>query len=178
MCVRCPTQPKRATAQAARVAAEPRLRWSKRGTPQNIYLAMFQAHISKTKGMTSIEVAIIVAIVLVIAIAVGWYLYTTFAATGQQSGLIVKQAKVYSDGKIELEVVPQGAGQVEIVSVEVAGQPATCNAGVVSGPTTVTCQASAQLAVGQVVSSRIVLANGAVALFSATVQPAETGGGQ
>jgi len=33
MCVRCPTPPKRATAHAA----EPRLRWSKRGTPQNIY---------------------------------------------------------------------------------------------------------------------------------------------
>jgi len=40
---------------------------------------MFRTHMSKTKGMTSLEVAIIVAIVLVIAIAVGWYLYTTFA---------------------------------------------------------------------------------------------------
>jgi len=39
-------------------------------------------HMPKTRGMTSIEVAIIVAIVLVITIAVGWYLYTTFAATG------------------------------------------------------------------------------------------------
>jgi len=131
----------------------------------------------KAKGMTSIEVAIIVAIVLVIAIAVGWYLYTTFAAAGQQSGLIVKQARAYSDKKIELDVVPQGAGQVKIVSVEVAGQPASCNPEVIPGPTTVTCTASADLAVGQVVSGRIVLENGAVALFSATVQPAATGGG-
>jgi len=36
MCVRCSTPPKHTTAQAARVAAEPRLRWGKRGTPQNI----------------------------------------------------------------------------------------------------------------------------------------------
>jgi len=32
------------------------------------------------------------------------------------------------------------------------------------------------LAVGQTVSGRVVLTNGAVALFSATVQPAQTGG--
>jgi type IV pilus assembly protein PilA len=40
---------------------------------------------TKLKGMTSLEIAIIVAIVLVIAVAVGWYLYTTFvaSATGQ-----------------------------------------------------------------------------------------------
>jgi len=127
----------------------------------------------KTKGMTSIEVAIIVAIVLIIAVAVGWYLYTTFAAAGQQSGLIVKQAKVYDNGMIKLDVVPQGAGQVKIVSVEVAGQPASCNAQVVSNATTITCTGP-KLAVGQVVSGRIVLENGAVALFSATVQPAQT----
>jgi len=40
---------------------------------------------TKVKGMTSLEIAIIVAIVLIIAVAVGWYLYTTFVAstTGQ-----------------------------------------------------------------------------------------------
>jgi len=124
--------------------------------------------------MTSLEVAIIVAIVLVIAIAVGWYLYTTFAAAGQQSGLIVKQAKAYSDGTIVLDVVPQGAGQVKIASVEVAGTTATCDKAVITGPDTVTCTASAQLAVGQVVSGRIVLESGAVALFTATVQPSSS----
>jgi type IV pilus assembly protein PilA len=36
---------------------------------------------TKVKGMTSIEIAILVAIVLAIAVAVGWYLYTTFAAS-------------------------------------------------------------------------------------------------
>ena len=36
---------------------------------------------AKVKGMTSLEIAIIVAIVLIIAVAVGWYLYTTFVAS-------------------------------------------------------------------------------------------------
>ena len=37
---------------------------------------------TKLKGMASLEIAIIVAIVLVIAVAVGWWLYTTFIAAG------------------------------------------------------------------------------------------------
>jgi len=129
-------------------------------------------HMPKTKGMTSLEVAIIVAIVLVIAIAVGWYLYTTFAATGQQSGLVVQEAKVYSDGKVELKVIPQGAGKVKIVRVELAGVSVDVDK-VINGPDTVEVTVSGvTLAVGQVVSGRVVLDNGAVALFSATVQPA------
>jgi len=132
----------------------------------------------KTKGMTSIEVAIIVAIVLVIAIAVGWYLYTTFAAAGQQSGLVVQEAHVYSDGTVKLKVIPQGAGRVAIVRIELAGVTIadySNNPKVISGPDTVEATASGvTLAVGQVVSGRVVLDNGAVALFSATVQPAST----
>jgi len=126
--------------------------------------------------MTSIEVAIIVAIVLVIAIAVGWYLYTTFAAAGQQSGLVVQEAKVYSNGTAELKVIPQGAGKVRIVRIELAGV-SVAHQQDISGPDTVKVTVSGvTLAVGQVVSGRVVLDNGAVALFSATVQPAGTTG--
>jgi Tfp pilus assembly protein PilE len=39
---------------------------------------------TKVKGMTSIEIAILVAIVLAIAVAAGWYLYTTFAAAARR----------------------------------------------------------------------------------------------
>ncbi|MEM0370382.1 MAG: class III signal peptide, partial [Pyrobaculum sp.] len=35
----------------------------------------------RTRGMTSLEIAVIVAIVLIIAVAVGWYIYTTFVAS-------------------------------------------------------------------------------------------------
>jgi hypothetical protein len=35
----------------------------------------------RLKGLTSIELAILLAIIIVIAVAVGWYMYTTFLAS-------------------------------------------------------------------------------------------------
>jgi flagellar basal body-associated protein FliL len=50
---------------------------------------------TKVKGMTSLEIAIIVAIVLIIAVAVGWYLYTTFVSSvGGQPRLNVVSAEI------------------------------------------------------------------------------------
>jgi uncharacterized protein (UPF0333 family) len=128
---------------------------------------------TKLKGMTSLEIAIIVAIVLVIAIAVGWYLYTTFAAAGQQSGLVVTSAKACTDGTLQLNVVPQGASQVVIVGVEFAGTTVTNTASItpstVSSPTTVTVNTGLQLQAGQVLTGRVILSSGAMAPFTATV---------
>jgi uncharacterized protein (UPF0333 family) len=125
---------------------------------------------TKLKGMTSLEIAIIVAIVLVIAIAVGWYLYTTFAAAGQQSGLVVTSAKACTDGRIQLDVVPQGASQVVIVKVEFAGTEATSiTPSTVSSPTTVTVNTNLRLQAGQVLTGRVILSSGAMAPFTATV---------
>jgi len=125
----------------------------------------------KAKGMTSLEVAIIVAIVLVIAIAVGWYLYTTFASASQQSGITVTEATIYSQGPtLVLRLVPQGAAQVAIARIEVAGKTLSCGGATISSPGEY--QVSLQgltLAVGQVVSGRVVLSSGAVAPFTATV---------
>gem|GEM_PF-6329928 len=54
---------------------------------------------TKLKGMTSLEIAIIVAIVLIIAVAVGWYLYTTFvASTTGQPRLNVVSAELSTNG--------------------------------------------------------------------------------
>jgi len=39
--------------------------------------------------MTSLEAAVIVAVVLVVTIAVGGYLYTAFATARQPSGVLV-----------------------------------------------------------------------------------------
>jgi uncharacterized protein (UPF0333 family) len=126
--------------------------------------------------MTSLEIAIIVAIVLVIAIAVGWYLYTTFAAAGQQSGLVVTSAVINKpssgDACLLLKVTPQGAASVEITSVEVAGS--TFKSGInvtqVTGPVTVKVTlANLNVAVGQVLTGRVVLSSGAMAPFTATV---------
>ena len=139
---------------------------------------------TKLKGMTSLEIAIIVAIVLVIAIAVGWYLYTTFAAAGQQSGLVVTKAVIYKpqsgDPRLVLSVVPQGAAQVEIVSVEVAGKSFSgdaINQTIISGATVVEVTLEdLNVAVGQVVTGRVVLSSGAMAPFTATVVPEDTEG--
>ena len=124
---------------------------------------------TKLKGMTSLEIAIIVAIVLVIAIAVGWYLYTTFAAAGQQSGLVVTSTKACTDGMLYLNVVPQGAAQVVIVGVDFAGTSITTTPITVSSATIVTVKTGLTLQAGQVLTGRVILSSGAMAPFTATV---------
>ena len=133
---------------------------------------------TKLKGMTSLEIAIIVAIVLIIAIAVGWYLYTTFAAAGQQSGLVITSTKACTDGKLYLNVVPQGAAQVVIVGVEFAGKSVTDASSItpttVNSPTTVTVKTGLTLQAGQVLTGRVILSSGAMAPFTATVVPSSS----
>ena len=75
----------------------------------------------KTKGMTSLEIAVIVAIVLVIAVAVGWYVYTTFvASTTGQPRLNIVSAEMYGRGLV-LTVINPGPVDVQIDSIEIAG---------------------------------------------------------
>jgi len=89
----------------------------------------------KAKGMTSIEIAIIVAIILVIAVAVGWYLYTTFtASTGAQSRLSVASAVFNTTAKpenseVNLKIIVSNPGPVEVSvqSVYLAGTPCSAN---------------------------------------------------
>jgi uncharacterized protein (UPF0333 family) len=78
---------------------------------------------SKLKGMTSLEVAIIIAIVLVIAVAVGWYLYTTFVATTTTQGrLAVSSAEYDSVSKVlTLHVTNPGPQEVTITTVVLHG---------------------------------------------------------
>jgi len=77
---------------------------------------------TKLKGMTSLEIAIIVAIVLVIAVAVGWYLYTTFVATATgQPRLNVVSAEI-TGNTLTLVVVNPGPVEVQIEYAEVAGK--------------------------------------------------------
>lgn len=121
--------------------------------------------------MSSLEFAIVAAALLIVAVAAGWYLYTAFAATKQQVGVLaVQEARVYEDGSFELRVVPQVVGRVKIIGVEVAGVAVTFEQEI-TGPDTIKGKVDVELTPGQVVSGRIVLDNGAVALFTATVQP-------
>ncbi|MEM1926245.1 MAG: class III signal peptide [Pyrobaculum sp.] len=138
----------------------------------------------KTKGMTSLEIAVIVAIVLVIAVAVGWYVYTTFvASTTGQPRLNVVSAEIDTKGNIKLVVTNPGPIDVQIHSIEIAGNVVTqftvegdkAQGKIIrvggqaiiksdKGPT--------GLAAGTMVPGRVILSGGQSFPFNAIVRPA------
>jgi len=83
----------------------------------------------KTKGLTSIEVAILVTIVILIAVAAAWYMYTTFAASTQaQPRLIIAWAEYIYDpgsGKGTLMVLVANPGPIDVIidGIGVIGKP-------------------------------------------------------
>jgi uncharacterized protein (UPF0333 family) len=135
--------------------------------------------------MTSLEIAIIVAIILIIAVAVGWYLYTTFiASTSGQPRLSVISAELYTDGTLRLVVFNPGPVDVQIHSIEIAGTSISssdldCNPGVVI---TVgqqgTCSGTVGLTVtpGTMLPGRVILSGGQSFPFNALVKPSTSGG--
>ena len=86
---------------------------------------------AKVKGMTSIEIAVIMAIVLVIAVAVGWYLYTTFTASTQaQAMLSITSATFYTTmtPNLRVVVINPGPNDVVVQAVQIHGTtPITCS---------------------------------------------------
>jgi hypothetical protein len=125
--------------------------------------------------MTSLEIAIIVAIVLIIAVAVGWYLYTTFvaSATGQPRLNVVSAELSSSTRELRLVLVNPGPVEVQISSVEIAGQviPATRTIPV-GNQTTVTVTASGVTATpGTMLPGRVILSGGQSFPFNALVKP-------
>ena len=84
------------------------------------------------KGLTSIELAILLAIIIVIAVAVGWYMYTTFvASTTSQAKLIVSAAVLnHETNRLNLTVTNPGpAATVTITAVYVNGTSCTLDTG-------------------------------------------------
>jgi len=130
---------------------------------------------TKLKGMTSLEIAIIVAIVLVIAVAVGWYLYTTFTAAGTgQPRLNIVSAELYSSTReLKLVLVNPGPVEVQIHSVEIAGQVVTATQTIPVGDRAdVTVTVSGITAVpGTMLPGRVILSGGQSFPFSALVKP-------
>jgi len=130
----------------------------------------------KTKGMTSIEVAIIVAIVLIIAIAVGWYLYTTFSSASQQTGLAIRETTIQVDKQgqnpyLLLKVAPQGTSQAQILRIEVGGDVYTCNNLIIDKPYWVIVSLSkSTISIGQTIAGRVVLTTGTPQPFTALVR--------
>jgi len=68
----------------------------------------------KTKGLTSIEVAILVAIVIVIAVAAGWYMYTTFVASTQSQTKLAISNAIYFRHNGTLVLYVTNVGQTEV----------------------------------------------------------------
>jgi type IV pilus assembly protein PilA len=129
---------------------------------------------TKLKGMTSLEIAIITAIVLVIAVAVGWYLYTTFiASTTGQPILNVVSAELYTNGTLRLVLVNPGPVDVQISSVEIAGRvvPATQTIRVGQQATVRVTVSGVTATPGTMLPGRVILSGGQSFLFNAAVKP-------
>jgi P pilus assembly chaperone PapD len=133
------------------------------------------------KGLTSIELAILLAIIIVIAVAVGWYMYTTFvASTTAQGRLAVSSAQITSSGSLTLTVYNPGPVDVTIQAVYVNGQSCgslsssggSGSSGVtvsVGKTTSVTASCQNGLTPGTTVSGYVVLSSGATFPFTAVV---------
>ena len=75
---------------------------------------------TKVKGMTSLEIAIIVGIVVTIAVAAGWYLYTTFGAVVAGQPLIrVVSGVAFTNGTIKVDIMNTGGSHVNIIGAYV-----------------------------------------------------------
>jgi len=129
---------------------------------------------TKLKGMTSLEIAIIVAIVLIIAVAVGWYLYTTFVAstTGQPRLNVVSAELSSSTHQLRLVLVNPGPVDVQISSVEIAGQVIPVTQTIrVGNQTTVPVTVGINATAGTMLPGRVILSGGQSFPFNALVKP-------
>jgi type IV pilus assembly protein PilA len=135
---------------------------------------------TKLKGMASLEIAIIVAIVLVIAVAVGWYLYTTYIAsvTGQPRLNVVSAEIISSTRQLRLLVVNPGPVDVQIINAEIAGRTIdlSCQpAAVVKVGDRAECTgdipAGIMLTPGTMLTGRVIVSGGHSFLFNAAVKP-------
>lgn len=135
-------------------------------------------------GEVSIEQAILVGIVVVIAVAVGWYMYTLFLASIQSGSKIsVTQAAVNSTGYLQLIVANIGPSAATIVGAYIGEVPclpesASGSATISGTKITLNVGGSATLVfycngfsgtAGTAVQGYVVLSTGAVFPFTASV---------
>ena len=142
------------------------------------------------KGLTSIELAILLAIIIVIAVAVGWYMYTTFlASTSSSPKLQVVSATYYTNTTLEITVINPGpVNNVGISAIYLSGvQCSVSKVGStavasgqtptvpIGGPTTITatCESSTggpiSNEVGTQLSGQLVTTAGTTFPFTAVV---------
>ena len=130
---------------------------------------------TKLKGMTSIEIAIIVGIVLAIAVAAAWYLYTTFAAASDANPMVrIVSAVAYMNGTIRLVVMNSGSPAAFITHASVYGRTYPIREGGVwvpafGGRVTVHVDTGISMDAGSVVQGKLITREGYVIPFSARV---------
>ena len=131
----------------------------------------------RLKGLTSIELAILLAIIIVIAVAVGWWVYTTYLATasGSPTLQIVSAQYSSSSGTLTLTVVNPGpVDNVGISAIYLAGvqckNPSTTSVSISGSPHSITASCSGiTAAVGTKLSGQLVTTAGTAFLFNAVV---------
>ena len=129
------------------------------------------------KGLTSIELAILLAIIIVIAVAVGWYMYTTFLASTSSSPKLQIVSAQYSSssGTLTLTVVNPGpVDNVGISAIYLAGVQctglSTTSVSISGSPHSITATCSGiSAAVGTQLSGQLVTTAGTTFPFTAVV---------
>ena len=129
---------------------------------------------TKVKGMTSLEIAVLVGVVLAIAIAVAWYLYSTFGASiGSQPYLRVTSAVAFGNGTIRVTVINTGSIGVSINRAEVYGRMYNLRGGWIwvgpSGEVTVNIDTGVWARLGSIIHGRLMTDGGHTVPFSARV---------
>ena len=121
---------------------------------------------AKVKGMTSLEIAIIVAVVLAIAVAAAWYLYTTFSATIGSTPLVsVRAAYAFSNGTIVVAVTNTGSSNVYITQAFVFDRiydvrGGTVVVGALGWSNTVYIDTGLSMAPGTIIQGRLITNDG------------------
>ncbi len=133
---------------------------------------------TKLKGMTSLEIAIIAGIILVVAVAVGWWLYTTYAANigGQPKVQVVVAVGFQHNNSLRIVVQNPGPVPVRVTHVEVGGAPlAVSPIDVPVGEQRVVSVAVphgvARFIAGSTITGRVILAGGQSFPFTAAIRP-------
>jgi len=119
--------------------------------------------------VNSLQLAVLLTAILVIAFAAGAYIYTTASSAPQWAQpIIIKGVCVHSNGTVAVHVSMIGSGCVRIVKVEVGGMSASMDATLCAGQQGIV-KAELQAAVLTLAEGRLVMDDGRAVPFVASV---------
>jgi len=119
--------------------------------------------------MSSLQLAILLAVILVIAFATSAYIYTAASSAPQWAQpVVVKSACAYSNGTVVVYVSMVGSGCVHIVRVEAGGMSAPVDATMCAGQQGY-IRAKLPSAIQTLAEGRLVMEDGRAVPFVANV---------